>query len=145
MLDLNHPHSEHIFAAGRLEDGVLERAKQMTLLPSTRRRELQIECQELLEKMRELNRDHFKDSASISDAISELERSVVSLAELQNRGILEDKSEGNGCCSACGTQLTNFVFISSMPREVYCGRCLHIIMPALEKLRSANGFGTVFI
>jgi hypothetical protein len=145
MLDLNHPHSEHVFAAGRLEDGLLERAKQMTLLPSTRRCELQIECQELLAKMRALNREHFQDSVFISDAISELERSVISLAELQNRGIREDKSEGKGCCSACGTQITNFEFRPSMPREVYCGRCLDIIMPALEKLRSADGFGTDFI
>ena len=128
-----------------LEDAVLERAKKMTLGPSVRRRELQAECQQTLSEMRALNSDHFEGSIFISDAIDELGTRLSELAELRGGNILEDRSSGEGCCAACGMQLTNFVPVPSMPRSIYCSPCLQVIMPALSRLRSAEGFGTDFI
>ena len=145
MLNLDHPQSKHIFAASGLEDAILERAKKMTLVPSVRRRELQVECQQMLSKMRALNSEHFKDSPFISDAIDELDRCLVQLAELRGGSIVEDMTAGEGCCATCGAQLTNFVPVPSMPRSIYCSPCLQIIMPALTRLRSGEGFGTDFI
>ena len=145
MINLNHPQSRHIFVASKLEDAVLERAKEMTLVPSVRRRELQAECQQMLNEMRTLNADHFEGSIFISEAIDELGRSLTELAELRGGNILEDMSVGEGRCAACGTQLTTFVPVPSMHRSIYCSPCLEVIMPALSRLRSAEGFGTDFI
>ncbi|HTR41833.1 MAG TPA: hypothetical protein VMH87_09485 [Pseudomonadales bacterium] len=145
MLNLNHPQSKHIFAASRFEDAVLEHAKKMTLVPSVRRRELLIECQQQLNKMRTLNAEHFENSPFIFEAIDELGMSLIQLAELRHGSIVEDRSIGDGCCAACETPITNIVTVPSMPRSIYCSPCLEIIMPALSKLRSRKGFGTDFI
>jgi hypothetical protein len=145
MLDLDHPQSKHIFAAARLEDAILECAKKMTLAPSVRRREMLVECQQALGEMQALNSQHFESSPFIFDAIEELGRRLVQLAELCDGGIIEDMSAGEGCCAACGTQLTSFVPVPSIPRSIYCSPCLEIIMPALSKLRSGDGFRTDFI
>jgi hypothetical protein len=106
MLNLDHPHSKHVFAAARLEDAVLDLAKLMTLVPSTRRRELLEECQQTLGKMRTLNSEHFESSVFISAAISELDESLAQMAELKNGSIIEDRSAGEGCCAACGAKIT---------------------------------------
>jgi|SRR5215469_7711517 len=145
MLDLNHPQSQHTFAAARFENAILERAKKMTLVPSLRRRELLTECQQILDKMRALNAEHFQSSPFIFKAIDELGRSFVQLAELCNGNIVEDRSSGDGCCAACESPITNFVPVPGRPRSIYCSPCLNIIMPQLSKLRSEKGFGTVFI
>jgi hypothetical protein len=142
MLNSDHPHSKNIFAAARLEDAILEQAKSMTLASSIRRRELLRECRQALSKMRTLNSEHFKSSAFISAAIDQLDESLHRLAELRDGSITEDRSAGEGCCAACGAEITNFVAVPSMPRSIYCSPCLQIIMPALSKLRSFNGFAT---
>ena len=142
MLDLNHPQSEHIFTASGLEDGVLVRAKSMTLSPSSRRLELLAECEPLLADLHTLNRDHFGASDFIATTIDDLRRRLHELATLRDGCITEDRSNGEGECAACSSKLVNFIPVPSLPRSIYCGRCLDIIMPALLRLRSFEGFGT---
>jgi hypothetical protein len=142
MLNLDHPQSKHIFAASNLEDFILERAKLMTLVPSARRRELLGDCEPKLAAMRDPNKEHFENSKVISEAIDDLARRLNQLANLGNGQVTSDHSNGEGNCSVCGTAIKNFVFVASLPREIYCGHCLDIVMPAIEKLRSEDGFGT---
>jgi hypothetical protein len=142
MLDLDHPQSEHIFTASRLEDAVLARAKTMTLSPSSRRLELLAECEQLLADLHILNQKHFGASDFIATTIDDLRRRLREVAELRDGHITADRAIGEGDCASCGTKLTNFVFMPSLPREIYCSRCLDIIMPALQRLRSFEGFGT---
>jgi hypothetical protein len=142
MLNLDHPQSKHVFAASNLEDSVFERAKLMTLVPSARRRELLGECEPKLAAMRTLNTEHFDNSERISEVIDDLARRLNQLANLGNGQVSSDHSKGEGNCSVCGTAIKNFVAVPSLPREIYCGRCLDIVMPAIEKLRSDDGFGT---
>lgn len=175
MLDLDHPMTEHIFAASRAADRVLERAKCMTLAPSSRRLELLESCRADLAQMRQLNSAHFEASPFIFGAIDELEAALQELANLKDGLITEDKSSGTGDCPACGTPITNFKTnglsreyfkrvrnltksdkdfaeqLTPRPEEytdhwhTYCGNCLNLIGPAREKLDSTKGFGTCFI
>ena len=55
MLDLNHPQTRWIMAASRDSDAVLTFAELMTLLPRVTRP---------IERLRQLNRDHF-DATSV--------------------------------------------------------------------------------
>jgi hypothetical protein len=175
MLDLDHPMTRHIFAASGAEDRVLERAKRMTVASSPQRLKLREACQADLEKMRQLNRGHFKASPFIFEAIDELEAALQTLATLRGGAITEDKSDGEGQCPGCGAKITKFktnslsreyfertrhlkkedenfiVSIMPLPSDfkdlwhIYCDKCLDFIMPAREKLSSAKGFGTDFI
>lgn len=51
MLDLNHPMTQYIFAAARLNNAILECAKSMTLVSTPNRQELLSECLTRLERM----------------------------------------------------------------------------------------------
>ncbi len=175
MLDLDHPMTQHIFAASGAKDRVLQRAKRMTLASSQQRLKMLEACGADLEKMRQLNREHFKASPFIFEAIDELEAALQTLAALKKGAIIEDKSNGEGHCPGCGTQITKFKtnslsrayfertkhlqkedenFMESMMPQpsdfedrwhIYCDKCLDLIMPALGKLASPEGFCTDFI
>ncbi len=80
MLDLNHPQTEHVFAAARLEDAVLEFAKRIVSAQPSERPELLASCQQSIDAMRRLNSERFGSSASIASAIDELHAALRSLA-----------------------------------------------------------------
>ena len=80
MLDLNHPQTEHIFAAARLEDSILECAKRIISAHPTERSELLALCDQSIDAMRTLNSERFGSSASIAAAIDELQVAMRSLA-----------------------------------------------------------------
>ena len=80
MLDLNHPQTQHIFAAGRLEDSVLEGTKRIIASQPSERNALLAQCEQSLERMRALNAEHFGGSQSISSAIDELHDALRRLA-----------------------------------------------------------------
>ena len=80
MLDLNHPQAEHIFAAARLEDAVLECAKRIVSAQPSERPALLALCEQSIKAMRILNSERFGGSASIASAIDELHATMRSLA-----------------------------------------------------------------
>jgi len=80
MLDLNHPQTEHVFAAARLEDAVFECAKRIVSAQPSERPGLLASCQQSIDAMRTLNSERFGRSASIASAIDELHRAMRSLA-----------------------------------------------------------------
>jgi hypothetical protein len=80
MLDLNHPQTRHIFAAGRFEDTVLDLVKRIISSQPSERRALLDQCEQSLEGMRKLNAEHFGGSQSISSAIDELHDALRGLA-----------------------------------------------------------------
>src|SRR5437764_11593784 len=108
MLDLNHPQTEHIFSAARLQDAVLECAKRIVSVQASGRSELLTSCARSIDAMRTLNSEHFDSSASIASAIDELSAAMHSLAASGSPG-------------------------------------MSIVQPALTKLDSDEGFGTVWI
>jgi hypothetical protein len=108
MLDLNHPQTEHIFAAARLEDAVLECAKRIVSAQPSERPELLALCDQSIDAMRALNSERLGSSASIASAIDELQAAMRSLAA------------------------------SASPH-------MSIVQPAITRLESDEGFGTVWI
>lgn len=81
MLGLNHPQSKHIFAAARLLDAVLEKAKRAASAQASERLKLYSLCQQDIETMRWLNVNHFGNSAFVSTAIDELQGALVVLSK----------------------------------------------------------------
>ena len=81
MLDLSHPQTEHIFAAGRLEDSVLTIAKSIIGAPAAERQSLVVQGERTLDKMRALSLEHFGGSRFISESIDDLWQALHSLAE----------------------------------------------------------------
>jgi hypothetical protein len=80
MLDLNHPQTEYIFAAARLEDAALECAKRIVSAPPSERLPVLTLCERSVDTMRKLNSEHFGSSASIASAIDELQAAIRRLA-----------------------------------------------------------------
>jgi hypothetical protein len=144
MLDLNHPMTPHIFRASGLEDGVLGRGQQMTVAPSAVRETLLAECLPLFAEMRELNQGHFGASSFIAQAIDDCESGIRQLAALGNGQITEDRRNGEGTCPYCGTTITKFNPLPDLLtcEIILCPKCDDLFMPALERLRSFEGFGT---
>ena len=80
MLDLSHPQTEHIFAAARLEDAVLDCAKRIVSSHPSERPELLDLCEQSIDAMRILNSERFGGSPSIASAIDGLQNAMCSLA-----------------------------------------------------------------
>lgn len=145
MLDLDHPMSQHIFAAARVEDTILDAAKMMTMAARQDRVRLQDGCAPALEALRQLARDQFADRPAIPLAIDSLERAIIRLASLP--GVPEQGPPAGYKCPACGAAALRLAYDGSPdavnPTHVYCSPCLNIIMPSLSELRSwEGGFGT---
>ena len=79
MLDLSHPQTEHIFAAARLEDAVLDGAKRIIAAQPSERQELLRWCEQRLDMMRTLNAEHFRSLPSIASIIDELHSALRAL------------------------------------------------------------------
>ena len=90
MLDLNHPQTEHIFAASRLEDAVLEIANRMVSAHPSERQALLASCEQQFSAVRLLNSERFGSSTSIASAIDYLQSAMRDLAESRssNMGIV---------------------------------------------------------
>jgi hypothetical protein len=145
MLDLDHPMSEHIFAAARAEDAVLIAAQHMTIASRHERSRLRNGCTPAFFELRRLARDHFADRPAIPPAIDELERSLAALASLT--GIPEVGPPAEYVCPACDASLERrgkYGYLApNNPTDIYCSLCLQLIMPSLLTLRSCDGgFGT---
>jgi hypothetical protein len=146
MIDSNHPQSQHIFAAGRMEDFLLGSAQRMTLLPSSERVLLLAECLLVVDKMRLLNKEHFQSSQFIFDALNEAQVALQTIANLGEGKITEDKTNGTGKCAACRTPITKHETYPTSGRFlILCELCTEPFLKAKEKLESPNGFQTCFI
>jgi hypothetical protein len=144
LADLNSPMSKAIFAAARAEDAVLLAARNMTVAGSVERARLRDGCSPAFAEMRRLARDHFADRPAIPSAIDALERAVAELAALP---VPEAVPPARFQCPACRSRLERrgkYGFWAPFrPTDIYCGRCLQLIMPALAALRTwEGGFGT---
>ncbi|MES2463401.1 MAG: hypothetical protein V4671_22740 [Armatimonadota bacterium] len=146
MLDLNHPLTDPIFAAGGMEDVLLVNAQWMTLLPSDMRLLVLGDCLVVLDKLRLLNQEHFQASYFLFEAIDEMQAALESIAHLKGGAILVDKTDGEGNCAICETPIFKFGPIPNTDRViVVCDKCIAPFMSALKKLESPKGFGTCFI
>jgi hypothetical protein len=145
MLDLDHPMSQHIFAAARAEDTILTAARDMTTASRRARAQRRDGCAPAFAELRRLARERFADRRAIPPAIDELEQAIEQLASFP--GVPEDWPPAKFKCPACGAALerrgTYGLPAPINPTDIYCGRCLDIIMPALRVLRSMEeGFST---
>jgi len=139
MLDLNHPQTHWIFMASRESDAILTFAKLMTLLPTPERQQLLSRVARPIERLRQLNYDHFEASPFIELAIFDLEEGLHSIASLQSS---ESRLDGSGSCPVCGSPISDLPDYDDM---TYCGSCLNIIADPRERLASGEGFGTFAI
>jgi hypothetical protein len=144
VLDLDHPMSQHIFAAARPEDAILMAARHMTAASREDRARLQAGCAPAFAELRRLSRDHFADCTAIPAAINGLEQA---LAQLAASGTVATGPRAEFKCPDCGGDLyrcDQYGFpMKVKPTEIYCSPCLDVIMPFLEILRGCeHGFGT---
>ena len=123
------------------------RAQAMSVAPSGKRRELGRECGAILERLRDLNREHFGDAEFVRDALNEAEGALQILAEAGDGRIVEDHSDGAGNCAVCGAAISRFeVGFGEFSRAiVLCEPCAQPFMRVKAKLESPTGFGTCFI
>jgi hypothetical protein len=148
MLDLSHPLAQHIFAASGMEDLLMLNAQRMTLLPSDERVLLLAECIPILDGLRRLNDEHFEASLFISRAIDEAQAALEQIAHANGGNIVENRTDGEGQCAACGAPLINHNIFPGKPygqHIILCQRCNEPFMTAKAKLGSSEGFGTCFI
>src|SRR5262245_21273827 len=143
MLDLDHPMTPHIFHASRLIDGVMIAGQEMTVAPSAAREDSLNRCLPPLAEMRELNRQHFGDSAFIAQAIDEFGAGLRALAALGEGRITEDRRDGKGRCPHCRTRITCLRSgVRPSGYVILCQRCNELIVPPRLKLCSREGFDT---
>ncbi|APR76815.1 Hypothetical protein A7982_02162 [Minicystis rosea] len=144
MLYLDHPMTQHIFAAARAEDAILMAAKRMTIAARLERIRIRDSCSAAFSELRRLNRDHFADRPAIPPAIEALEQSLSELAALVV--VAEDGPPAELICPACQTTLERRGKYGSpapdRPTDIYCSPCMETVMPPLQVLRSESGFGT---
>ncbi|MEO7719289.1 MAG: hypothetical protein ABIY70_24070 [Capsulimonas sp.] len=146
MLNLDHPMAKHIFAAAQMEDFLLVSAQRMTLVPSTERLAILVDCHQALDEMRRLNHEQFSASQFISDAIADAQESLEQIANLGGGNITENKVDGEGDCASCGSAITKFETYPQSDRYVIvCHQCVRPFMQAKSKLQSSQGFRTCFI
>jgi len=138
MLDLDNPMTRHRFSAAAIDDVILERAKLMTMASTEERHILLQDCQIRLERMRQLNAEHFKASPFVSAAIDELETAIRTLASVDVCVSSATQAQALGMCPVCGTALTRIKTYVS----IFCSPCLETISSARRKLDSGEGFGT---
>lgn len=144
MLDLDHPMSQHVFAAARAEDAILISARDMTTASRQERARLQAGCAPAFAELRRLSRDHFAERTAIPAAIDGLEQA---LAQLAASGVAEPGPRAEYTCPVCRGELyrcDQYGFpVAENPTTIYCSPCLNVIMPFLEVLRGwEHGFGT---
>lgn len=139
MLDRSHPQSRWIIKASHEEGHVLTLAKLMTLLPTQQRQQLLPRVARPIARLRLLNRDHFGASPFIEQAISDLDASCRTVAELPSTS---SRLDGQGSCPVCETAITDLPDLFDM---TYCSKCLEHIKDARERLDSERGFGTCAI
>jgi hypothetical protein len=139
MLDLDHPRTQHIFAASHQLDMILDMCKRITL-SSVKGRRFRLEgIRQAFATLRWLAAHRFADEPHIADGIAELERQAEQLAALSlchpiSRDSLPER------CPVCGDTL---ILPSEYSPTGYCSSCLGVIRAALQRVRSCEeGFGT---
>lgn len=146
MLDFS-PQSQNIRAAAAAMDRILYTAHAMTVASSTRRRQLFQKCKAPIDELLALNEEHFGGSPQIRGNIALLAKSLVTLRNLGDGQILEDRSDGEGLCPYCATPITKYQPQydpkSDDPYLIYCNKCSDIYIRAISKLDMPTvGFGT---
>lgn len=133
MLNINHPMSQHIFAASRSLDRVLLVAIKMTVATRQERMRLRNVCVPVFIELRQLGQEHFANCTTIPVTIDVLERSLAELTELP--GVPKDGPSAELNCPACGSTLMRV----EHPKGLCCSPCLQIINPPLWALSSWDG------
>lgn len=151
MLDLDHPLTQHIFAASRAITVIMRAGHKMTVSARRERRRLRAECNDALTELRQLSRDHFADRLGIAPIIDDLEHALDRLAELS--GVPDDGPPADDFCPVCGQSVRHrrvrgcLPFLLSLvlpasPHPPYCSVCFGILMPSILRLESVEtGFG----
>ncbi len=150
MLNLNDPQSAFIFRASELIGALMKKAQVMTLSSSEGRIAILKTCSPLLNDLRRLNIDRFKNSDFISQAIDEYEVGIQAVAGLGGGKLMNDWDGTRGKCPFCSEAISRLSIPGGNEQQktkevCFCPRCVEKFMPANLKLRSAKGFGTFAI
>jgi hypothetical protein len=150
MVNTNDAQFEFVLAAAREMDRVLMLANKMTVASSENRKLLFQLAKAPINSLLDLNRDRFDDSESIRGRIAMLAQSLLTLRNLRDGSIIEDRSDGIGACPACETPILRYqnqaqanTNSNQMAWIVYCPECSDIYQKPLEMLSVHGvGFGT---
>ena len=143
MLNLDHPMTQHIFAASRAEDAILIAAKLMTAVSRQESAQLQAGFATAFAELRRLSRDHFADCTAIPATIDVLEQALAQLAASRAATGPRPECKCPTCSGNLGQCPSSVFWGPGDPTTVYCSACLQMIMPFLQLLRWwEQGFGT---
>lgn len=145
----NSDTSQHkdIKAAAREMDRILAIAHKMTVASSEKRQILFQLTKAPIAVLLKLNQNTFGNSESIRGRVALLAESLLTLRNLGDGQIQEDRSDGFGNCPYCMTTILR-IQPQSKPKPtdpwlIYCPQCSNIYSKPLEKLSiDGVGFGT---
>lgn len=144
MLDMSHPHSQFVFEASNLIDGINGMVRLMTLCRVTQRVLLYDKCGANIKQLRELNLLHFENKQFIVEALDELERKLYALASPPREKAPRHSLGPGDYCPLCNSQIEMIdTMVTSMPLMVMCSTCFQeYFLPSKMELESHEGFGT---
>jgi hypothetical protein len=123
MLDLDDPHSDHIFAAARHLDAIMRFTLHASCTPA------RFEAIEpVLTALRDLNADHFDRSPLITETLEALTQAIQALCSRSPRVIPVPESDFR-LCPFCGSDLYRLHDSTSI-----CCSCHAPIEPLLRTL-----------
>lgn len=148
MVNANDAQFEFVLAAAREMDRVLMLANKMTVASSENRKLLFQLTKAPINSLLKLNQERFEDSQSIRGRIAMLAQSLLTLRNLRDGSIVEDRSDGVGACPACETPILRYQAQAESKNSqaawiVYCPECSDLYQKPLEMLSVYGvGFGT---
>jgi len=149
MLDLDHPRSQHVFAAAVQLDLILDYLKRISFSVSKERLHLLEIIRPCFAALRWLQIQRFAGEPHIACAIDDLEHAAEKLARLgDGKAVWSSDDMPPSKCPVCRKTLTTYGVYEprpglKVPRERWCTNCTEVAMPALERVRSSHeGFGT---
>ena len=147
MLKRDDPQYANTRKVAGIVDVIMGTAHDMTLAPSSVRREMLADLEPFFQELRELNREKFNDYEFTRTAIEEFEAGVRKLAALGDGRITEDRRDGEGDCPYCGVKITKIRLLGyGTSGEGHflelCGSCNQLYMEAKSRMMGLMGFGT---
>jgi hypothetical protein len=147
MLNLDHPQTPHVFAASRQLDLILDYCKRISYADSKVRLDMLEIIRPCFAGLRWLQARRFADAPHIAASIDELERKAEQLARLGGGRAAWVGGELPAKCPVCEKPLTLYGVYEprpglKVPKERWCSSCLEVVMPAMQRIQSSEGFGT---
>ena len=135
MLDLSHPHSQHVLHASGIFDSFMGATRKFSNSCPEIRAEAKATALALLDKLREFAAIEFKEQEPYIVRWLEVGRALVE--EFDPDGV---RYVQKGCCSNCGALMLPAPY-PEYQADPLCLDCLGKFTPVVRAMDSLDGFG----